>query len=171
MKERYVNASEIGTYVFCAKSWQLSQIGAPSQNASEQGEGIEWHAAHSEQVGRAQRSARLARAFAFALLVLLLALAFRFFASWPGCFYSSRCSHFAARFYFGRRSVPGLPAGLLVYDDADRQHLQRPLVSRCLRLAGRPYYLIETGAGLVPVELKSGACPRSGPMPLMWPSL
>ena len=26
MKERYVNASEIGTYVFGAKSWQLSKI-------------------------------------------------------------------------------------------------------------------------------------------------
>jgi hypothetical protein len=82
VKERYVNASEIGTYVFCAKSWQLSQIGAPSQNTAEQAEGSEWHAAHSEQVGRAQRSRWLARAFAFALLLLLLALAFRFFASY-----------------------------------------------------------------------------------------
>jgi hypothetical protein len=85
MKERYVNASEIATYVFCAKSWQLSQIGAPSQqqqqNTAEQAEGIEWHGAHSEQVAGAERSARLARVFAFALVVLLLALAFRFFAS------------------------------------------------------------------------------------------
>jgi hypothetical protein len=81
MKEPYVNASEIGSWVFCAKAWQLSQIGAPSQNTSEQGEGIEWHAAHSEQVAGAQRSRRRARAFAFALVVLLLALAFRFFAS------------------------------------------------------------------------------------------
>jgi CRISPR-associated exonuclease Cas4 len=56
-----------------------------------------------------------------------------------------------------------LPAELLVYDDAGRQHLQRPLVSRRFRLAGRPDYLIETAEGLVPVELKSGACPRSGP--------
>ena len=81
MKERYVNASEIGTYVFCAKSWQLSQFGAPSENTAEQGEGSEWQAAHSEQVAGAHRSRRLARAFAFALLLLLLALAFRFFSS------------------------------------------------------------------------------------------
>ena len=81
MKERYVNASEIGTYVFWAKSWQFSQLGAPSQNIAEQGEGIEWHAAHSEQVAGAERSAWLARVFAFALMVLLLALAFRFFPS------------------------------------------------------------------------------------------
>ena len=32
-----------------------------------------------------------------------------------------------------------------------------------LRLAGRPDYLIETDPGLVPVELRSGTCPRSGP--------
>ena len=64
--------------------------------------------------------------------------------------------------YFSRRSATGLPAGLVVYDDAGRQHL-RPLVSHRLRLAGRPDYLVETGAGPVPVELKSGACPRSGP--------
>jgi hypothetical protein len=43
VKERYVNASEIGTYVFCAKAWQLSQIGAPSQNTAEQKEDIDWH--------------------------------------------------------------------------------------------------------------------------------
>jgi hypothetical protein len=48
VKEGYVNASQIGTYVFCAKSWQLSQIGALPQNTAEQREGIEWHAAHSE---------------------------------------------------------------------------------------------------------------------------
>jgi CRISPR-associated exonuclease Cas4 len=70
---------------------------------------------------------------------------------------------FCAWLYFSRRSATGLPAGLLVYDDAGRQHLQRPLVSHRLRLAGRPDYLIETAEGLVPVELKSGACPRSGP--------
>jgi hypothetical protein len=81
VKERYVNASEIGTYIFCAKSWQLSQIGAPSQNTAEQKEGIEWHAAHFEQVAGAERSARLARVFAFALVLLLLAVASRLFAS------------------------------------------------------------------------------------------
>jgi hypothetical protein len=40
-------------YVFCAKAWQLSQIGAPSQNTAEQREGSEWHATDSEQVADA----------------------------------------------------------------------------------------------------------------------
>jgi len=81
VKERYVNASEIGTYLFCAKAWQLSQIGAPSQNNAKQEEGIEWHAAHSEQVAGAERSARLARVFTFALVLPFLAVAYRLFAS------------------------------------------------------------------------------------------
>ena len=68
---------------------------------------------------------------------------------------------FCGWLYFSRRSATGLP-GALVYDDAGRQHLQRPLVSHRLRLSGRPDYLIETAEGLVPVELKSGSCPRSG---------
>jgi hypothetical protein len=55
--------------------------GSKEQNIARQGEGIEWHAAHSEQVAGAERSGRLARVFAFALLFILLALAFRFFAS------------------------------------------------------------------------------------------
>jgi hypothetical protein len=80
--------------------------------------------------------------------VLLLLLALFAFCGW---------------LYFSRRSATGSPAGLLVYDDAGRQHLQRPLVSHRLRLAGRPDYLIETAEGLVPVELKSSAYPRSGP--------
>jgi hypothetical protein len=52
-----------------------------SQNTSEQGEGIEWHAAHSEQVAGDERSGRLATVFAFAFLFILFALAFRFLTS------------------------------------------------------------------------------------------
>jgi len=70
---------------------------------------------------------------------------------------------FCGWLYFSHRSATDLPAGLLVCDDASRQHLQRPLISHRLPLAGRPDYLIETDSGLVPVELKSSACPRSGP--------
>ncbi|MBV9084605.1 MAG: CRISPR-associated protein Cas4 [Acidobacteriaceae bacterium] len=70
---------------------------------------------------------------------------------------------FIAWLYFRRRAQTGLPQGAVVYDDAGRQHLESPLVSHRFRLAGRPDYLIETADGIVPVELKSSACPRSGP--------
>ena len=65
--------------------------------------------------------------------------------------------------YFRGQSHTGLPAGPIVYDDAGRRHLDGPLVSHRLRLTGKPDYLIETNDGLVPVELKSANCPRSGP--------
>jgi CRISPR-associated exonuclease Cas4 len=70
---------------------------------------------------------------------------------------------FVGWLFFSRKGNTGLPAGAVVYDDAGRQHLNRPLVSHRYRLAGRPDYLIETKEGLVPVELKSSRCPRYGP--------
>ena len=39
---------------------------------------------------------------------------------------------------------------------------ERPLVSNALELVGRPDYLIEADDGIVPVEVKSAACPSDG---------
>ncbi len=44
-----------------------------------------------------------------------------------------------------------------------RCDLERPLVSSRYGLVGKPDYLVETANGLIPVELKSRDCPRSGP--------
>jgi len=62
-----------------------------------------------------------------------------------------------------RRQQTDLPRGTVIYADAGRRHLGHPLVSHRHRLAGRPDYLVNTGHGVVPVELKSARCPRSGP--------
>ena len=70
----------------------------------------------------------------------------------------------------------GLPAGALLYSDTGRPvgrvapaevnregvRQERPLVSRSLGLVGRPDYLIEAEGGVVPVEVKSAACPKGG---------
>jgi len=70
----------------------------------------------------------------------------------------------------------GLPAGALLYSDTGRpvgrvagtevgrdgQKQERPLVSETLELIGRPDYLIEAEGGIIPVEVKSTACPASG---------
>ena len=63
-----------------------------------------------------------------------------------------------------RISRSGVPDGRIVYLDADhRNELGRPLVSRRYGLTGKPDYLVETADGVVPVEVKSRDCPRSGP--------
>jgi CRISPR-associated exonuclease Cas4 len=63
-----------------------------------------------------------------------------------------------------RISRIGLPDGRVVYQDVERRHtLARPLVSLRHGLTGKTDYLVETNDGLVPVELKSRECPRSGP--------
>jgi CRISPR-associated exonuclease Cas4 len=70
----------------------------------------------------------------------------------------------------------GLPAGALLYSDTGRpvgrvagtevgrdgKRQERPLVSEALELVGRPDYLIEAEGGVVPVEVKSTACPAGG---------
>ena len=59
----------------------------------------------------------------------------------------------------------GIPDGRVVYQDTDRRrNVDRPLVSPSCGLTGKPDYLVETAAnGLIPVELKSRNCSRSGP--------
>lgn len=64
--------------------------------------------------------------------------------------------------YF-RRHQTGLPPGTIVYTDTGKRHLGRALISHRYGLAGRPDYLVNTGHGVVPVELKSARCPKSGP--------
>jgi len=70
----------------------------------------------------------------------------------------------------------GLPSGALLYSDTGRpvgrlapaevgldgKKQERPLVSEALELTGRPDYLIEADGGVVPVEVKSTACPAGG---------
>jgi len=57
----------------------------------------------------------------------------------------------------------GLPAGRIVYSDADGT--ARPLVARRYPLTGKPDYVVLTpgpNGHHVPVELKSGRAPRAG---------
>jgi CRISPR-associated exonuclease Cas4 len=87
------------------------------------------------------------------------------------------CAACAARAAAARESRRvGLPVGTLLYSDTWRpvgrvaptetdgagRKQERPLVSRTLGLVGKPDYLIETGGGVVPVEVKSTNCPAGG---------
>jgi CRISPR-associated exonuclease Cas4 len=58
----------------------------------------------------------------------------------------------------------GIPDGRVVYQDTDRRrNVEHPLVSLNCGLTGKPDYLVVAANGLIPVELKSRHCPRSGP--------
>ena len=70
----------------------------------------------------------------------------------------------------------GLPEGALLYSDTGApvgrvapvtvdergERQEKPLVSQTFELTGRPDYLIEGDEGVIPVEVKSAACPSSG---------
>lgn len=54
----------------------------------------------------------------------------------------------------------GLPAGRVVYVDTGAwERCERPLFSNRYRLTGKPDYLVRSRAGIIPVEVKSGAAP------------
>ncbi|MFQ5611226.1 MAG: CRISPR-associated protein Cas4 [Anaerolineae bacterium] len=58
------------------------------------------------------------------------------------------------------RRESGLPQGRLIYADTGSwRPVRRPLFSPRYNLTGKPDYVLETGAGLIPVEVKSAAGP------------
>jgi CRISPR-associated exonuclease Cas4 len=58
------------------------------------------------------------------------------------------------------RHRAGLPAGRVVYaDTGDWRTPDAPFFSAAYGLTGKPDYLVETRAGLIPVEVKSSAAP------------
>jgi CRISPR-associated exonuclease Cas4 len=66
----------------------------------------------------------------------------------------------ALRWAAGRRHKAGLPVGRVVYaDTGDWRPAEKPLFSSAYGLTGKPDYLVSTRAGIIPVEVKSGATP------------
>ena len=69
-----------------------------------------------------------------------------------------------AAWLWGRREYHrvGLPPGRLVYADTGTwKRVEQPLFSAQFQLTGKPDYLVEESSCLIPVELKSGACPST----------
>jgi CRISPR-associated exonuclease Cas4 len=60
------------------------------------------------------------------------------------------------------REESGLPAGRLIYADGSQTDWHppaKPLYSARYRLVGKPDYLVRTGDGIIPVEVKSAPTP------------
>lgn len=58
------------------------------------------------------------------------------------------------------RSATGLPTGRVIYADSGVwRRPPAPFFSRTYQLVGRPDYVVETRAGLIPVEVKSANAP------------
>jgi CRISPR/Cas system-associated exonuclease Cas4 (RecB family) len=76
---KYIRASEVAEYVYCARAWRLRAEGhEPASGHGRRAEGETWHLAHGREVVRARRM-RLVAKFAFlaALAAGLLLLALR----------------------------------------------------------------------------------------------
>jgi hypothetical protein len=68
---RFIRASEIGSFVFCQRSWWYQRKGLPSENKIELAGGDTFHRIHGRQVV----AAGLFRFAAFALLLAAIVLA------------------------------------------------------------------------------------------------
>ena len=63
------------------------------------------------------------------------------------------------------RQAAGLPAGRLVYaDTGDWRSPSEPFFSKRYGLTGKPDYIVDTRAGIIPIEVKSRTAP-SQPFP------
>jgi CRISPR-associated exonuclease Cas4 len=61
----------------------------------------------------------------------------------------------------GQQRAGGLPAGRVIYVDTGAcGRLEQPLFSATARLAGKPDYLVQRGAAVIPVEVKTTRTPE-----------
>ena len=76
---KYLRASEVAEYVYCARAWRLRVEGhEPASGQARREAGEAWHLAHGQAVVRARRMRWLAvSAFALALVIGLLILLLR----------------------------------------------------------------------------------------------
>ena len=70
--DRFISASEIGSWCYCKKAWHLSQSGYPSSLTEERVAGIQYHLSHNQDLRAARHQHAIARVV---MLVCLLILA------------------------------------------------------------------------------------------------
>lgn len=75
--DRFISASEIGTWCYCKKAWHLSQRGCVSSLAEERAAGTRYHDSHNHdlRVARQQRAVARLVMFLCVLIFILLEIA------------------------------------------------------------------------------------------------
>ena len=74
---RPIRASEVGTYLYCARAWWYSRKGIESTNQAEMTAGTELHRLHGRQVIASSLTRALALILLLVALVLLVAFCTR----------------------------------------------------------------------------------------------
>jgi hypothetical protein len=70
--DRFISASEIGTWCYCKRAWHLQQLGHPSTLKEEQWKGTRYHQAHFQNLRRARRQRALSRVVMLICLALFI---------------------------------------------------------------------------------------------------
>jgi hypothetical protein len=77
----HINASDVGTYLFCNRAWAFERQGAPSEREPERARGIAYHEQHAQNVVIAENTKGMSSIVLVAGIILislaLLALVFR----------------------------------------------------------------------------------------------
>jgi hypothetical protein len=71
--DRFISASEIGTWCYCRKAWHLRHRGCPSSLSEERAAGLRYHESHNQALRAARRQYAVAR---FVIFVCALGLFF-----------------------------------------------------------------------------------------------
>ena len=71
---RFISASEIGTWCYCKKAWQLSRSGYPCSLTEERAAGIRHHKAHNRRLRAAHQQQAVAIIFMLACVLILIIL-------------------------------------------------------------------------------------------------
>ena len=72
--DRFISASEIGTWCYCKKAWHLSQSGYQSSLTEERSAGIRYHTAHYRRLRIAHRQQTVASIIMLVCVLILITL-------------------------------------------------------------------------------------------------
>jgi hypothetical protein len=70
--DRFISASEIGTWCYCKRAWHIQQLGYPSTLTAGRMAGTRHHRTHFQNLRGARRQHAVARATMLICLVLIV---------------------------------------------------------------------------------------------------